>query len=139
MEQLAQFAGNHLLLVIGLFGAFGLVAVYELRLRAQGVTHVSPGDAVKLMNKSALVVDVRSPEAFKDGHIVNARNLPLAELAADPESLKKNKTKIVLTVCESGTESGKAANLLRKAGYDNAFSIRGGIRAWRTENLPLAK
>jgi rhodanese-related sulfurtransferase len=139
MEQLAQFAGNHVLLVVGLLGAFGLVAAYELRLRAQGVTHVSPGDAVKLINKSALVVDVRSPEAFNDGHIVNARNLPLAELAADPESLKKNKAKILLTVCDSGAESGKAASLLRKAGYDNTFSIRGGIRAWRTENLPLAK
>jgi rhodanese-related sulfurtransferase len=139
MEQLAQFAGNHVLLVVGLLGAFGLVAAYELRLRVQGVTHVSPGDAVKLINKSALVVDVRSPEAFNDGHIVNARNLPLAELAADPESLKKNKAKILLTVCDSGAESGKAASLLRKAGYDNTFSIRGGIRAWRTENLPLAK
>lgn len=139
MEQLAQFAGNHVLLVVGLLGAFGLVAAYELRLRVQGVTHVSPGDAVKLINKSALVVDVRSPEAFNDGHIVNARNLPLAELAADPESLKKNKAKILLTVCDSGAESGKAAGLLRKAGYDNTFSIRGGIRAWRTENLPLAK
>lgn len=139
MEQLAQFAGNHVLLVVGLLGAFGLVAAYELRLRVQGVTHVSPGDAVKLINKSALVVDVRSPEAFNGGHIVNARNLPLAELAADPESLKKNKAKILLTVCDSGAESGKAASLLRKAGYDNTFSIRGGIRAWRTENLPLAK
>jgi rhodanese-related sulfurtransferase len=139
MEQLAQFAGNHVLLVVGLLGAFGLVAAYELRLRVQGVTHVSPGDAVKLINKSALVVDVRSPEAFNGGHIVNARNLPLAELAADPESLKKNKAKILLTVCDSGAESGKAAGLLRKAGYDNTFSIRGGIRAWRTENLPLAK
>jgi rhodanese-related sulfurtransferase len=139
MEQLAQFAGNHVLLVIGLLGAFGLVAAYELRLRAQGVTHVSPGDAVKLINKSALVVDVRSPDAFNGGHIINARNLPLAELAADPESLKKNKAKILLTVCDSGAESGKAASLLRKAGYDNTFSIRGGIRAWRTENLPLAK
>ncbi|HSG67030.1 MAG TPA: rhodanese-like domain-containing protein [Gammaproteobacteria bacterium] len=139
MEQLAEFAGNHVLLVTALLGAFGLVAAYELRLRAQGVTHVSPGDAVKLINKSALIVDVRSPEAFGGGHIVNARNLPLAELAADPESLKKSKTKILLTVCESGAESGKAASLLRKAGYENAFSIRGGIRAWRAENLPLAK
>jgi len=139
MEQLAEFAGNHVVLVMGLIGAFGLVAAYELRLRAQGVTHVAPGDAVKLINKSALVVDVRSPDAFSGGHIVNARNLPLAELAADPESLKKSKTKILLTVCDSGAESGKAANLLRKAGYENAFSIRGGIRAWRAENLPLAR
>lgn len=139
MEQLAEFAGNHFILVSGLIGAFGLVAAYELRLRAQGLTHVSPTDAVKLINRSALVVDVRTPEAYRSGHLVNSRNLPLAELTADPEALKKNKSKLLLTVCESGADSGTAANLLRKAGYENTFSLRGGIRAWRAENLPLAK
>lgn len=139
MQQLAEFAGNHPLLVVGLIGAFALVATYELRLRAQGVTHVSPGDAVKLINKSALIVDVRSAEAYKNGHIPNARNVPMPELTADPEAIKKNKTKVLVTVCDDGADAGKAANLLRKAGYENAFSLRGGIRAWRAENLPLAK
>lgn len=139
MEQVAEFAGNHVLLVLGLIGSFGLAAAYELRQRAQGITHVSPGDAVKLINKSALVVDVRAAEAYGSGHIVNARNLSLADLEKDPDALKKNKTKILLTVCDSGMESAKAASLLRKAGYENTFSLRGGIKAWRAENLPLAK
>jgi len=139
MEQFAEFAGNHTLMVLALIGSFGLVAAYELRLRAAGVTHISPADAVKLINKSAVVVDVRSAEAFASGHIANARNIPLAELQNDPDKIKKNKTKIVLTVCDSGMDSGRAAGALRKSGYEHAFSIRGGIKAWRTENLPLAK
>jgi len=139
MEQFAEFAGNHTLMVLALIGSFGLVAAYELRLRAAGVTHISPADAVKLINKSAVVVDVRSAEAFASGHIANARNIPLAELQNDPDKIKKNKTKIVLTVCDSGMDSGRAAGALRKSGYEKAFSIRGGIKAWRTENLPLAK
>jgi len=139
MEQFAEFAGNHTLMVLALIGSFGLVAAYELRLRAAGVTHISPADAVKLINKSAVVVDVRSAEAFASGHIANARNIPLAELQNDPDKIKKNKTKIVLTVCDSGMDSGRAAGALRKAGYEHAFSIRGGIKAWRTDNLPLAK
>ncbi len=139
MEQFAEFAGNHILMILALIGSFGLVAAYELRLRAAGVTHISPADAVKLINKSAVVVDVRSAEAFANGHIANARNIPLADLQSDPERIKKNKTKIVLTVCDSGMDSGRAAGALRKSGYENAFSIRGGIKAWRTENLPLTK
>ena len=138
MEQLAEFASNHTLMVLALIGSFGLVATYELRLRASGVTQVSPADAVKLINKSAVIVDVRSAESFASGHIANARNVPLAELEADPDKLKKSKSKIILTVCDSGLEAGRAANALRKAAYGNAFSLRGGIRAWRTENLPLA-
>jgi rhodanese-related sulfurtransferase len=138
MEQLAEFAGNHLLMVLALIGSFGLVATYELRLRATGVTQVSPGDAVKLINKAAVIVDVRSAESFASGHIANARNIPLAELENDPDKIKKNKSKIVLTVCDAGPDAGRAANALRKAGYEHAFSLRGGIKAWRTENLPLA-
>jgi rhodanese-related sulfurtransferase len=46
---------------------------------------------------------------------------------------------VLLTVCDSGQTSGKAAAVLRKAGYENSFSLRGGIQAWRAENLPLAK
>jgi rhodanese-related sulfurtransferase len=139
MQQLAEFAGNHVLLMLGLLGSFALVAGYELRQRAQGVLQISPGDAVRLINRSAVIVDVRGPEAFSAGHIVNARNLTLAEIEKDPDALKKNKSKVVLTVCDSGAQSGKAATLLRKAGYENTFSLRGGIAAWRAENLPLAK
>ena len=137
MDQLAEFAGNHMMMVLALIGSFGLVATYELRLRAAGVTQVSPSDAVKLINKSAVIVDVRSADAFASGHIANARNIPLAELENDPDKIKKNKSKIVLAVCDTGLDSGRAANALRKAGFENAFSVRGGIKAWRSENLPL--
>lgn len=139
MEQLAEFAGNHVILTLALIGAFGLVVAYEIRLKAQGLTNVSPADAVKLINKSALVIDVRSPEAFGGGHIANSRNIELASLETDPDVIKKNKSKVLLTVCDTGLTSGKAAAVLRKAGYENSFSLRGGIQAWRTENLPLAK
>jgi rhodanese-related sulfurtransferase len=105
----------------------------------QGLTHVSPGDAVRLINRSAHVIDVRPAEAFGDGHIANSRNIELASLEADPNSVKKKKDKVLLTVCDSGQTSGKAAAVLRKAGYENSFSLRGGIQAWRAENLPLAK
>jgi len=139
MEQLAEFAGNHVLMVLALLGSFALVAAFELRLRAQGVTQISPADAVKLINKSALIVDLRAAEAFGNGHIANARNLTLAEIEKNPETVHKNKGKILLTVCDSGTQSAKAASLLRKAGFTNTFSLRGGIKAWQGENLPLAK
>lgn len=139
MEQLAEFAGNHVIMTLALIGAFGLVVASELQLKTQGLTHVSPADAVKLINKSALVIDVRSPDAFGGGHIANARNIELASLETDPHAVKKNKTKVLLTVCDSGVTSNKAAAVLRKAGYENSFSLRGGIQAWRAENLPLAK
>jgi rhodanese-related sulfurtransferase len=139
MDQLAEFAGNHVLLVLGLLGSFTLAVGYELRLKASGLTQVSAGEAVKLINKSAIVLDIRSPEAYRSGHIVNAKNISLAELQADPDQLNKKKNKLLLTVCETGAQAGKAANLLRRAGFENTFSLRGGIRGWQSESLPLVK
>jgi rhodanese-related sulfurtransferase len=100
---------------------------------------VSAGEAVKLINRSAIVLDMRSPEAYRSGHIVNAKNISLAELQADPDQLNKKKNKLLLTVCETGAQAGKAANLLRRAGFENTFSLRGGIRGWQSESLPLVK
>ena len=139
MAQLVDFASQHPWLIGGLFVAWIAVMFYEIRLRAGGVTHVSPADAVRLINKGALVIDVRKPDAFGTGHIVNARNIDLDKLQGEQDSIAKKKDKILLAVCENGGLSGKAASLLRKAGYPNAFSLKGGIGGWRADNLPLVK
>jgi rhodanese-related sulfurtransferase len=138
MAQLAEFAGNHLWLVAGLMAASAAVMVFEIRLRSQGVMHVSAADAVRLINKGALVIDVRKPEEFEQGHIVNARNVPLERLQ-DDNAIHKQKNKILLAVCTDGRTAGRAAGHLRKAGYENAFSLKGGLAGWRSDNLPLVK
>jgi rhodanese-related sulfurtransferase len=60
-------------------------------------------------------------------------------LQQDGDAIDKKKNKVLLTVCDNGSLSGKAASLLRKAGYENVFSLRGGLGTWRAENLPLVK
>jgi len=114
------------------------VLIYEIRTKSQGVTSISVPQAVQLMNRGAVVVDVRKPEEYATGHLVSAKNIPLETLEADQKKEKFRKKK-VLVVCDSGMSSGRAANLLRKAGFDDVFSVRGGIRAWREDNLPLVK
>jgi rhodanese-related sulfurtransferase len=139
MAQLVEFASNHVWLVTGLIAAWSAVVFYELRLRAQGTTHVSAADAVRLINKGALVIDVRKPEEFQAGHIVNARNIGLERIQQDDDAIKKQKGKILLAVCADGASAGRAAGLLRKAGYENAFSLKGGLAGWRADNLPVVK
>jgi rhodanese-related sulfurtransferase len=137
MEQYLEFVGNHTLLVGGLVFTFFLLLFTELRRKAQGVTSVEPQDAVKLINNDAIVIDLRSPEAFARGHIVHARNIPFDELAARGDALEKYKSKSVVAVCDAGVTSGKAVQLLQKAGIQEAYGLRGGIAAWTQANLPL--
>jgi len=139
VNDLIQFANHHPLMLGALVASGIVVLFYELRLRASGVTHVSAADAVRLINRGALVIDVRKPTDFETGHIVNARNVDLDKIQRGDETIAKKKDKILLAVCDNGGLSGKAAGLLRKAGYPNAFSLRGGIVGWRADNLPLVK
>ncbi len=139
MADLVDFAGNHTLLVLGLIGSWGIVMVYEMRLKTQNLTNISPTDAVRLINKGAMIIDVRSADAFQTGHIVNARHIAFADVASNKAIAKKQKNKMFLTVCEDGSISGKAANVLRNAGYESAFSLKGGLKNWQTENMPLVR
>ena len=139
MAQLVEFVSKHVWLVSGLLAAAFAVMFYELRLRSQGATHVTAADAVRLINKGALVIDVRKPEEFEQGHIVNARNVGLDRLQQGDDAIQKQKNKILLAVCADGASSGRAAGLLRRTGYENAFSLKGGLSGWRADNLPLVK
>lgn len=139
MGELATHIANHPFLAAGLLAAVAAVVFVEVRLRSQGRTQVAPVDAVKMINDGALVVDVRSPEAFRNGHIVNARNVELDQVGPGHSMLKKHKNKVLITVCDNGLNSGKAASRLRQAGFEKVFSLKGGLDGWRAENLPVVK
>jgi rhodanese-related sulfurtransferase len=139
MAQLADFATSHPYLVSGLVAALTAVIFHELRLQSQAVTQVSAIDAVRLINKGAMVIDVRDAGGYGGGHIVNSKHMALETLEPAKPPLSKYQDKLLLIVCDSGARSSKAANTLRKAGFDKVFSLKGGLAAWRSQNLPLVK
>jgi len=85
------------------------------------------------------MLDVRAAQEYEAGHIIDARHLPAAELAAKAETLKKYKEKPVVVYCENGTTSSTAARTLRAGGFNKVVTLRGGLQSWRQENLPLVK
>ena len=138
MDQLVEFADNNRLLVLALLASWAGVMFYEMKRKATMLSQVSTTDAVRIINKGATIIDVRTDDAYDGGHIVNAKNITLSSIQAD-QNVYKKKNKLLLTVCENGINSSKAANLLRKAGFENAFSLKGGLRQWRTDNMTLVK
>jgi rhodanese-related sulfurtransferase len=137
MDRFLEFAGNNTLLVFALLTSLFLVVFTELRRKAAGVLSVPPGDAVKLINNDAIVVDIRGTEAFARGHIVNARNAPLDEFDGHMTKLAKFKSRPVIAVCDSGISSTKAINVLRKAGFESVYGLKGGMAAWNQAGLPV--
>jgi len=137
MDTYLEFAGNHPLLVSALVFSFFVLIFTELQRKARGLTNLEPQDAVRLINNDAVVIDLRSPEAFARGHIVNARNVPSEELAANNDKITKYAKKTIVAVCDAGMTSSKLVDSLRKTGIENIFGLKGGINAWTQANLPL--
>jgi rhodanese-related sulfurtransferase len=137
MNTYLEFTSNHPLLIGALMFSFFLLVFSELRRKSRGMTSIEPQEAVSLINADAVVIDLRNAEAFARGHIVNAKNIPIDELDANSEKVKKLGAKSILTVCDAGITSSRAADTLRKAGFESVYGLKGGLAAWTQANLPL--
>jgi rhodanese-related sulfurtransferase/rubrerythrin len=74
------------------------------------------------------IIDVRQPAEYERGHITGAKHIPLSTLADNIEKLDTSKT--IVTYCQRGVRSRSAAALLKRKGFENIFSMTGGIEAW---------
>jgi len=96
--------------------------------------------ATQLINQGkTAIVDVRTPDEFATGHLRDAKNIPLGELANRTGELDKNKTARVIVICRSGAHTSKAAAELTKAGFAEVYGLSGGVAAWQAQGLPLTK
>jgi len=137
MDKFLEFTGNHVLLVSALMISFFVLVFSELRRKAGGLVNVEAGDAVKLINNDAVVIDIRSAEAFARGHIVNARNIPNDELDARIDQLDQYKSTPIVAVCDAGVTTTGAVNKLRGAGFESVFGLKGGMSGWGQAGLPV--
>jgi rhodanese-related sulfurtransferase len=108
---------------------------------ASGQSKIKP-DAFEQMlktEKSAQLVDVRTPEEFASGHLENARNFDYyaPDFAQKLAALDKNKP--VLVYCAVGGRSGSAAAQLKQMGFKNIVDLEGGFRAWSAAGKKVIK
>lgn len=73
-------------------------------------------DLGELIANGAQIIDVRTPQEYKTGHIKGSKNIPLDKLNSQIGKINKNKP--VITCCASGMRSGSAKGILAKAGFD---------------------
>jgi rhodanese-related sulfurtransferase len=139
MQELIQHFNQHRLLAAAALIVLAAVIVIEGRARSRRFGGVTPSEAVQIMNKGALVIDVRASEAFAAGHIGEARNIVAADLPAQAESLKRFREKPVIVCCDTGVIAGGAARRLAALGFTQVANLRGGLNAWRQDNLPLVR
>jgi len=138
MEQVIEFAGNNLLMVGGFVAVLGFLVWTEVMRKVQGLTELTPAEAVPWINKpEAVIIDISPVADFNKGHIVNAVNLQASRLANPDDEIQKLKDNKLLVVCKSGQTATAAAGSLRKMGANEVAVLKGGMSQWRADQFPV--
>lgn len=139
MSRFVDFVRNNFLLVMVALVSGGML-LWPLVRRTTGGPWVSTTQATHLINREdAFVIDVREPNEFAAGHVLGAKNLPLARLEAPGADLAKKKERPVIVYCDGGDRSAKALATLKKQGFTRVANLSGGIAAWQQAGLPVEK
>ena len=108
------------------------------------ITEVSASGAAALIEKNSgnpdfIILDVRTPGEYSEGHIDNAVNLDVNSGSFSEEVVKLDRENTYLIHCRSGSRSEKAGAMMEELGFINIYEIGGGFVEWESEGHPVSK
>ena len=116
----------------------------EIEVPTQTIEDVTAQEAFTLIqnnqnNPDFVILDVRTPEEFTDGHIENAINIDFYSETFQDELNDLDKSKTYLIYCRSGRRSADALDIMRELNFREIYHMTGGIIEWEAEGLPTTK
>jgi len=119
-------------LVLAAAIAFGAIAATPASIESKTVLErLAWGD------RSLVLLDVRTPAEYAEGHIPGAINIPHTELASRIGELSESKGRDLVVYCRSGKRSEQALAVLREAGFSRLFHLKGDYLGWSGEKRPV--
>lgn len=100
--------------------------------RKRGYTSISASQLQKMINSNSnmLILDVRNSGEYRNGHIPNAKNIPVDTLLSNLSTLSSYKNSEIVVYCASGGRSTKACNILSKNGFNKVYNLSGGVSSY---------
>ncbi|WP_371686953.1 rhodanese-like domain-containing protein [Brachymonas denitrificans] len=133
-----DFLLQNWLLILVAVGS-GAMLLFPALTGGVGQGGMSVADAVQKMNREkAVLVDVREAGEYANERIAQSKNIPLAQLSEKLPQTVKSKSTPVLFLCAHGSRSARAAAIAKKLGYEQAYSVGGGMRSWKSANMPVS-
>lgn len=101
--------------------------------RKRDNTNINGSQLQEMLNNSSdiLILDVRSLEEYKTGHIPNSINIPVDVLLSELSSLNDYKNSNIVVYCLSGARSSKASDILSSNGFNKVYKLNGGISSYK--------
>jgi rhodanese-related sulfurtransferase len=108
---------------------------------AAEVKNVTPDEAEKILksSKDVVVLDVRTPEEFQDGHIKGAKNLDVQDDAFAEKLKQLDKDKTYVLHCAAGGRSSRVLKQMRELNFKSIYHMNDGFSAWKEAGKPLEK
>ena len=121
---------------LSLFIPLLLLAGCKASAEEAGYRQITMDEAIAIMKEETgyLILDVRTPEEFRDKHIPGAVNIPNETIGSDEIPELPDKEQLILVYCRSGNRSKQAAEKLAALGYTNITEF-GGINDWAGETV----
>ena len=105
-----------------------VLGIQNMFLKFLRVSDINQGIEEYGKTTGAVLLDVRTPEEYEEGHIPKSKNIPL-HMIGKVDSVVKSKSSPVFVYCHSGARSRQAVNLMQQMGYENVKNI-GGIASY---------
>lgn len=103
--------------------------IYKILKKCRSSKDINIEELKSLINKNnqIILLDVRSPQEYREGYLSGAINIPLYELEICASCKLKEKDKTIIVYCQSGIRSKKAIKILNKNGFKNLYHLKGGL------------
>ncbi len=131
------------LLIIATILTVGCAAA-EIEAPTRMIEDVTAQEAFTLIqenqnNPDFVIIDVRTPEEFAEGHVVNAINIDFRSESFRDEIDNLDKNKTYLIYCRSGQRSTDALSIMKELDFTKIYHMSGGILEWTAEGLPTVE
>ena len=134
MALFLEFLAEQWILAAALLVVITMLVLHEAR---KSGPSLSPQEAINLVNsEQGVFVDLRDAATYKQGHIVDALNIPAPKITDRMAELEKFRDRPIVLVCKMGQQAGSAGKQLRADKFEKVYKMRGGMMEWTNLQLP---
>jgi len=103
--------------------------IFSKKRTIENINNISYEKMKEILKEDAntIVLDVRSPQEYNEGHIIGAINIPEYTISTKTNNIIQNKNTKIIVYCASGLRSKKAIKVLKKIGFTNLYNLEDGI------------
>ena len=121
------------------FLCIGLGQITSAQSKEGAIKNIEPKELSASLNNNIQLIDVRTPNEFKSGHINKSVNINYYDQDFSAQISKLDKSKPIYVYCRSGVRSKYSSEILKKLGFKTIYNLKGGILNWNANKLPLEK